>query len=231
MTKTIMTVIIALTAISAGAVAQDKIGITSFSSDAVDSFPKGWRTWPGFGDKAHEVYHVKEDGGNKYLSADDSKDYSAQTFRGPAWIVNDYPIVSWRWRAQALPKAGNESSGATNDSACGVYILFSQFKQYGLKYVWSSTLPAGTITAKTPGKMYFVVLDSGAGNVGKWRSHKVNILEDYKKAFGAEPPKDLQSQGIGILTDGNATHSRAACDYDDFSRAKLKAPDAATPAQ
>lgn len=223
MTK-ILILLVAISALAASSLfAQDKIGITSFSSDAVGDFPKGWRTWPGQGGPAKEVYHVQEEGGNKYLAADDGKDHSVQTFKGPAWMVNDYPIVSWRWRAQALPKGANESSGATNDSACGVYVMFSQFKQYGLKYVWSSTLPAGTITAKTPGKMYFVVLDSGAGNVGKWRSHKVNVLEDYKKAFGQEPPKDLQSQGVGILTDGNATHSRGACDYDDFMRFKVKA--------
>lgn len=215
-------VIVALAALLAGSsvFAQDRIGITSFSNDAVDSFPNGWRNWPGQGDATHEVYRVKEDGGNKYLAADDSKDYSVQIFKGPAWMVPDYPIVSWRWRAQALPKGANESNGATNDSACGVYIMFSQFKQYGLKYVWSSTLPAGTITPKVPGKMYFVVLDSGAGNLGKWRSHTVNVAEDYQKAFGQPLPKDSQSQGIGILTDGNATHSRGACDYDDFVRMK-----------
>jgi hypothetical protein len=223
--RTTVAVVVMLGAVVCAA--QEKIGITSFSSDAVDSFPKGWRNWPGQGDAVHEVYHVKDDGGNKYLSADDGKDYSVQTFRGPAWMVYDYPIVSWRWRAQVLPKGANENSGATNDSACGVYIMFSQFKKYGIKYVWSSTLPAGTVVTKEPGKMYFIVLDSGASNVGKWRSHKVNVLEDYKKVFGQDAPKDTQSQGIGILTDGNATHSRAACDYDDFSRAKLKAPDAA----
>ncbi len=221
MTKTLFGIVAVAVIIGASVCpAQEKIGITSFSSDAVDSFPKGWRTWPGQGDGAHQVYRVKEEGGNKYLSADDSKDISVQTFRGPAWMVPDYPIVTWRWRAQALPKSANESNGATNDSACGVYIMFSQFKQYGLKYVWSSTLPAGTIIPKVPGKMYFVVLDSGAGNLGKWRSHKVNVAEDYQKAFGQPLPKDTQSQGIGILTDGNATHSRGACDYDDFARMK-----------
>lgn len=220
MKKIDIIMIIGILAACLTASAQEKIPITGFSSDAPGSFPKDWRNWPGYGDKAREVYKVGEEGGNKFLTADDSKDYSAQIFRGPAWMIQDHPVVSWRWRAKSLPKGANESSGATNDSACGVYILFSQFKQYGLKYVWSSTLPVGTIHAKTPGKMYFIVLDSGAGNLGKWRSHTVNVLEDYKKAFGSEPPKDLQSQGIGILTDGNATHSRAACDYDDFVRLK-----------
>lgn len=227
--STLVIIMVALVALLGGTAtsAQEKIPITSFSKDAVGGFPKGWRNWPGQGDAVHEVYHVKEDGGNKYLSADDSKDFSVQTFRGPAWMIYDHPIVSWRWRAKALPKGANESSGATNDSACGVYIMFSQFRQYGIKYVWSSSLPVGTVVTKTPGKMYFIVLDSGAGNLGKWRSHKVNVLEDYKKVFGQDAPKNLQSQGIGILTDGNATHSRAACDYDDFVRSKGSSPDAA----
>lgn len=220
--KTITVIGVALAILLAGTLvsAQEKIGITSFSSDTANSFPKGWRNWPGQGDEVRKVYHVKEEGGNKYLAADDSKDLSVQIFRGPAWMVPDHPIVSWRWRAQALPKGANEASGATNDSACGVYVMFSQFRQYGLKYVWSSTLPVGTITPKVPGKMYFVVLDSGAGNVGKWRSHTVNVAEDYQKAFGQPLPKNAQSQGIGILTDGNAVHARAACDYDDFVRMK-----------
>lgn len=228
MTKTLFAVTaFAVMMVATLSLAQERIAITGFSGDTVGDFPKGWRNWPGQGDKAHEVYKVKDDGGNKVLAADDSKDYSVQIFKGPAWMVYDYPIVSWRWRAQALPKGANESNSATNDSACGVYVMFSQFKQYGLKYVWSSTLPVGTITPKVVGKMYFVVLDSGAGSVGKWRSHKVNVLEDYKKAFGTEPPKDLQSQGIGILTDGNAVHTRAACDYDDFVRMKGASTDAA----
>lgn len=227
--KKTFVVIAALAAMLTGAAlsAQEKIGIDSFSSNAPDSFPKGWRNWPGQGDAVHEVYRVKEDGGNKYLAADDGKDLSVQIFRGPAWMIYDHPVVSWRWRARTLPKGANETSGATNDSACGVYVMFSQFKKYGIKYVWSSTLPVGTVVTKEPGKMYFIVMDSGSGNVGKWRSHKVNVLEDYKKVFGQDAPKDTQSQGIGILTDGNATHSLAACDYDDFARSKGSSPDAA----
>ncbi len=228
MKETIITMIVLGTLVASGiGSAQEKIGITGFSKDEVGSFPKGWRNWPGQGDAVHEVYHVREEGENKFLSADDGNGRSVQIFKGPAWMVYDHPIVSWRWRAQVLPKGGNESFGATNDSACGVYIMFSQFKKYGIKYVWSSLLPVGTVVTKEPGKMYFIVLDSGAGNLGRWRSHKVNILGDYKKVFGQDAPKDLQSQGIGILTDGNATHSRAACDYDDFIRIKGTSLDAA----
>lgn len=206
--------------------AQEKIGIATFQSDAVGAFPAKWRTWPTQGDQAREVYHVKEDGGNKYLSADDSKDLSTQIFRDFVWDVNSHPLLSWRWRAITVPKGANESSPSTNDSACGVYVMFSKYRGIGLKYVWSSTLPAGTVVTKSLGKMYFIVLDSGAANVGKWRSQTVNIAADYQKAYGQPMPKTIQAVGIGLLTDGNATHSRAACDYDDFSRAKATLPNA-----
>lgn len=201
-----------LSALPAGAIAQPVIGIDRFAKGTVGTFPKGWRTWPTQGGKAREVYHITTEGENRYLAAADSKDYSVQIFREFGWNIATHPVMSWRWRAKTLPRGANETAPVTNDSACGVYVIFGKTAGKGLKYVWSSSLPAGKTHTKEAGKMYFTVLDSGSG--GGWRQHQVNVIADYQRFFGRAPEKN--PVGIGILTDGNATHSAVACDYDDF---------------
>lgn len=205
-----------------GTHAQPVIAIDGFSGSSIGQYPKGWRTWPTQGAKAREVYKVAAEGENQYLAAHDDHNHSVQIFREFGWDTTTHPVVAWRWRARTLPRGANELRSATNDSACGVYVIFSKVAGKGLKYVWSSTLPAGTTHAKEAGKMYFSVLDSGgahsAGSGQGWRSHRVNVIADYTRVFGRPPEKE--PVGIGILTDGNATQSTAACDYDDFTIAK-----------
>lgn len=200
-------------AIAVPAFAQPILPIDTFTNRAIGDFPRGWRTWPTQGGKAREVYKVAQEGENKYLAARDDKDHSVQIFREFGWDMKTHPMVSWRWRARTLPRGANETSPATNDSACGVYIIFSKAAGKGLKYTWSSTLARGTTHAKEGGKMFFIALDSGAGDA--WRTHTVNVVQEYTKFFGHPPGKN--PVGIGLLTDGNATHSPAACDYDDFT--------------
>ncbi|MBI2345438.1 MAG: DUF3047 domain-containing protein [Deltaproteobacteria bacterium] len=193
--------------------AQPVIEIDAFSRSMDGQFPKGWRTWPTQGGKAREVYKVASEGGNRYLAARDEKEHSVQIFREFGWDLGTHPILTWRWRARTMPSGANETDPATNDSACGVYVIFGKTAGKGLKYVWSSVLPVGKTHSKEAGKMYFTVLDSGQGT--DWRTHRVNVTADYRKFFGRAPDKN--PAGIGILTDGNATHSPAACDYDNFA--------------
>ncbi|MBI4365284.1 MAG: DUF3047 domain-containing protein [Deltaproteobacteria bacterium] len=196
--------------------AQPLLPIDDFTQQAVGKYPHGWRTWPTQGGKAREVYTVAEEDGNRYLAANDTKDHSVQIFREFDWDPGRHPVLSWRWRARQLPAEANERSDATNDSACGVYVIFGKVAGRGLKYVWSTTLPPGTTRVKEANKMYFTVLDKGPAT--SWRAHKVHVLQEYQKFFGKAPEK--APVGIGILTDGNATHTPAACDYDDFTIGK-----------
>jgi hypothetical protein len=83
-----------------------------------------------------------------------------------------------------------------------------------IKYIWSRTLP--------PGKRFFykknraiVVLQSGASS-GKegWVWETPNVLDDFRHFYGEHEYPIL---GISILSDSDATRSRACADYDDFT--------------
>ncbi len=186
----------------------------SFTSYPANKFPTSFRTYPFQRGKAQEVYFVREENGNKYLNGTDEKDLSIQVFKRFVWDTAKEPYFSWQWRAQTLPTGAAETSPTTNDSACGVYVVFGGYTGDIIKYVWSTTLPVGTIYEKKPGKMYMVVLDSGPGSVGQWQTRSVDVLADYKKIFKKDPTE--QPPGFGLLTDGNATHTKASCDYDNF---------------
>lgn len=213
--KRLLLIALALTAsVTAAAPAHAVRTVEDFSQYEVDKFPKSFRTYPFQRGKADDVYIVKEEGGNKFLHASDDKDISVQTFKRYVWDTEKYPHFSWKWRAVTLPKGGDERNGMPNDSACGIYVTFGGYTGNAIKYVWSTTLPAGTVVEKKPGKFYILVVESGPGSVGSWQAKAVNVMEDYRRIFKSEPKK--HPDGFGLLTDGNATHTPAVCDYDDF---------------
>ena len=189
--------------------------VENFSRYPLHKFPKSFRTYPFQRSKAMKVYKVAEEEGNKYLQAIDSKDLSIIIFRRFFWNVKKTPYLSWQWRAKTLPKGADERHSNTNDSACGVYVDFGKYTGKIIKYTWSTTVPVGTVIPKKPNKFDMIVKETGKKNLGKWQTVSVNVLKDYKRLFHSSPKKN--PSGFGILTDGNAIHSKAACDYDNFT--------------
>ncbi len=204
---------------SVNATHADSRVIESFSDYKVGKFPKRLRTYPFQRGKAQEVYVVAEEGGNKFLRAKDDKNLSVQVMRQFLWDVKKHPWISWKWRARTLPKGADERDFKnTNDSACGIYIVFGKYSGKALKYTWSTSVPVGTVIRKKPNKFHMIIKNSGPpADPGAWQTVSVNIPEDYKANFGEEIQKS--PTGFGILTDGNADKVRApsACDYDAFT--------------
>ncbi len=58
-----------------------------------------------------------------------------------------------------------------------------------------------------------VAVESGAAKVGEWQTARRNVLEDYRKLFGAEPPA---VGAIAIMTDTDNTGASAEAWYDDL---------------
>ena len=193
-----------------------RITIEDFSTNKPGLLPIGWESQDPLGKK---IYSVKEENGNVYLHAYDTGD-SVLLLKKVSWDVNAYPKLNWRWMVNILPKGANERHGATNDSAAAVYVLFKNswyipIPKY-IKYVWSSTLPAGEAFLY---KLFrgVIVLESGSEKLDQWVTQSVDVAADYRKIYGGQPSRII---GIGILTDANATHSTAEACYDDFEIVK-----------
>jgi hypothetical protein len=58
-----------------------------------------------------------------------------------------------------------------------------------------------------------VVLRSGPQGVGTWMEEERNIYEDYRNAFGGEPP---MINGVAIMTDTDNTKESAVAYFGDI---------------
>jgi hypothetical protein len=158
---------------------------------------------------------VEEEKGNHFLSAD-SRGRCASIGKEFRYDVEKFPLLSWRWRVHALPEGGREDIKKGGDSGAAVYVIFNGI--FGLnkmiKYVWSSSLPVGTLT-KSPWnkRTKIVVLRSGPEDTGRWQTETVDVLADYERLFGGDPP---EARLIAIMSDADNTESRASADYDDI---------------
>jgi hypothetical protein len=187
----------------------------TFDAAKLGSLPTGWEIRGT--DKP--VYQVRDDSdGNRFLSAS-SRDTDSQLGIQLTVKPQDYPTLSWRWRVHELPPRADERNQKTLDSAASVYAVFgSRLFPRILKYVWSTSVPAGSsFKHPTSGRMAIFVVASGSSSFGQWHGVKRNLLEDYREAFGSEPGNLI---AIAVKTDSDSTKSSARADYDDIQLAR-----------
>ena len=149
----------------------------------------------------------------------------------------EYPIIQWRWKVMNILKNGDVRRKEGDDYPARTYITFeydpsnlSFFEKakyeairllYGeypplaaINYIWESKAPVGTMVSNpyTDRVMMFVV-ESGSAKLNQWVNEERNVYEDYKKAFGEEPP---MISGVAIMTDTDNTGESATTCYGDI---------------
>ena len=195
---------------------REYIVLEDFSLSRPGDLPMAWG-WRDRDDDAEKPYRVRRHGRVSFLEARAS-DASVLMLRLAQWNPRRFPILTWCWRADALPEGGDERYGATNDSAGGVYVIFSLTllgAPRHVKYVWSTTLAPGTVGRRNRMfRPWFIVAESGAENLGRWTFEAVDLERDYGRTYGGDP-KD-RTVGLGLLTDGNNTGTPAEACYGDL---------------
>jgi hypothetical protein len=120
-----------------------------------------------------------------------------------------------------FPEGSNELEKKGNDSVLGIYVPFSSFPVRVIKYIWSDTLAVGSfLESPHSSGTKIVVVCSGRELIGTWVTRERNVLEDYRRFFGAAE-KNPVAKGIGLLTDSDNTRSRAIGDYGDIEMLSL----------
>jgi len=124
--------------------------------------------------------------------------------------------MQWRWRAQVLPRNGNECASGLGDSAAAVYITWKRgLRWYSLKFIWSTDAPVGATCNRIRNPFVAsdsIVLRSGPATNG-WEEEVVDPEELFRQHFDRDVP---ELQGIGLMTDGDQTGSMSAADYAGF---------------
>ena len=204
--------------------------IEDFENEKVDDLPASWYNQKGeakpiyYEGKLRETYNyaVKMENGDKFLRFDGKrgKHLSFPLLNNEEIDIYSTPILSWKFRIHEIPVGANEDEGDKNDAAASVYVAFDLgrvlFKKVPktIRYTWSSTLPVGTELSKFYGNQKIIVIGTGNQNLGEWQTFERNIVEDYKRLFGDDPPS--KPLAILILSDGNNTESNVKADYDDL---------------
>jgi hypothetical protein len=185
----------------------------TFNNDPVGGLPAGWQARGG---QAAPTYRIaSETGGNRFLAAH-SRGSDVQFGAEVKVKPQESSVLSWRWRVWELPQQADERRASSMDSAASIYAVFgSRLFPRVLKYVWSTSAPAGSVF-KHPnsGRMAIIVVASGREGLGEWHSVTRNIVEDYIAAFGSQPGNLIT---IGLKTDSDSTRSAARADYDDIA--------------
>ena len=202
-----------------------------------DAFPSGWRVWKLSGYKKPTHYRLVRDGEHTVVKA--SADGSASGLVYPVHVdLKTHPILSWRWKVPELIPQADNTRRHTEDAPARLIVAFEgdrdklplherlfaqQFKLFTntelpyatLMYIWAARTPRDTIIPSSyTGRIKMIVAESGPSKLGEWQEERRNVYEDYKRAFGEEPPP---VKSIAIMTDTDNTGARVDAYYGDIS--------------
>jgi hypothetical protein len=147
------------------------------------------------------------------------------------------PVLRWRWKVENLISGADITRKQGDDYPARIYVAFAYdpsraslaqrikygvarliYGEYpphsGLNYIWEGKASAGTIVSNPfTDNVRMIVVDSGPALLGQWVQHERNIRDDYRQAFGEEPPR---ISGIAIMTDTDGTGESATAYYGDI---------------
>lgn len=199
------------------------------------TLPDGWKPLTFKKIARHTQYEVIKDGSTvvvKAISEAAASGITKEVMISP----REYPIVRWRWKVENLLRKSDVSRKDGDDYPARLYItfayepdkvglgrklrykagqaLFGDIPIGALNYIWDGKSPIGTIldNAFTDfAKM--IVVQSGAQRIGSWVEEERNVYQDYKLAFGEEPPA---INGVAIMSDTDNTKERVVAYYGDI---------------
>ncbi len=207
--RTLLLIIVVLSLSALVSADAEKISFGSFSRSALE----GWTT-KSF--KGQTDYRVVEDDGQKVLQAKSQAAASGLVFE-TEYDPSEYPVLSWRWKIDHILTKGDSRTRSGDDYAARIYVIFPHWffpKTKTLNYIWANRLPKEAIqpNAFTSNAM-MIAVESGDEKAGQWISVQRNIVDDYRRAFGEEPPN---VGAIAIMTDTDNTGESAIAWYSDI---------------
>ena len=201
-----------------------------------ENLPDGWKPLTFKKIEKHTVYTVVKDGDTIAVKAVSDASASGLT-REIKINLREYPIVQWRWKVANVLQKGDVTRKEGDDYPARIYITFEYdssmvgffdkakyemikllYGQYpplaAINYIWESKAPKGTMVPNPyADQARMIVVESGPDRLNQWVSEERNLYEDYKKAFGEEPPL---ISGVAIMTDTDNTGESATAYYGDI---------------
>jgi hypothetical protein len=173
----------------------------------------------------HSTYTSGADERGPFLRAESNASASGLvrtgTFDPRAW-----PVVRWRWKVDGLYRKGDPLAKEGDDFPIRVYVLFGRDPAresfgdkvrfaaarvlYGqslpgssLSYVWASRDPGRRIwPSPYADQARMIALEAGPDKIGGWVDEAVDLVADYRQAFGHDPPAEAS---LAVMNDSDNT--------------------------
>lgn len=176
----------------------------------------------------HSTYAVERASGEYIIRIRSDDSASGLEYRRD-FSTYQTPVLEWSWKVENVLVNGNAATRSGDDYAARVYVMFpydnasltpfqriqNQFLKdllgyYPpsaiLNYVWANRVHARNPIRNaysSQGVMFFA--NSGTAHLGEWRTHRVNIVEDYRMVFHRDPPGSFT---LAIMGDSDNTHGK-----------------------
>lgn len=170
-------------------------------------------------------YEITNDDNGSALSLKSDKSASGLIYKEE---FNPYknPILDWSWKVDKGIEGVDPQTKSGDDYPIRVYVLFKydpanasflERAKYGaikaikgkyppdssLNYVWTTNdISRSHFPSPYTERSQMIVLKDKSAPIGAWFSEKVNIIEDYRKVFGKEPPAVAS---LAIMADSDNT--------------------------
>ncbi|WP_447965177.1 DUF3047 domain-containing protein [Nitrospira sp. Ecomares 2.1] len=198
--------------------------------------PQGWKPLTFDNIPEHTQYDLVKDEQQVVVKAISRQSSSGLT-REISINPKEYPVIEWRWKVENILQNGDVAQKSGDDYPARLYItfqydssqvgffekakfetiklLYGQYPPIGaINYIWESKSPIGTMVPNPyTDRVYMFVTESGSANLNQWVTQERNIYEDYKKAFGEDPPN---ISGVAIMTDTDNTRESAIAYFGDI---------------
>jgi hypothetical protein len=168
--------------------------------------------------KGHTRYALVSEDGRTVLGAETDGAASGR-FRKIHVDLTKTPVLAWSWKI-AAPYAGiAENEKRCDDFPVRLYVVVERgvfgLSSLALNYVWAAQNPVGMLWPNPFTKQAMMLaLDSGAARAGQWVTHRRNVREDLRAAFG----EDITAiDAVAVMTDGDNSGSHGRAWYGDIS--------------
>jgi hypothetical protein len=221
---------------SSGSGKGDRIAIGKFVADKeADGSPKGWKTVTYFNVPPTSYRVVKYRG--EYILKAEGIGTSSCLFREVKAELEDYPVISWRWKISNVIRQAIETRKDRYDSAARVIVVFETEPEalptwYGIEYllrrlisrnepsgprieyIWGNRIEKERILDNPSLKhSKVIVLESGERKAKQWVREKRNLVKDFEAAFGTQPKGIL---ALGIQTDSDQSNEGVTAYYGEI---------------
>jgi Protein of unknown function (DUF3047) len=187
----------------------------------------GWRH-SGYGDERPNRFALAEDG-SVLVETDRSVSSLSRVLHGVNLAAT--PVLRWRWRVDEPVPPTDLTKREAADRALAVFVTFPYMSEQmtfverlarpivearlgpdapgrALLYTWGGDVERGEVLEhphlRSAGVMK--VLRPAHAPTQVWFEERVNVRDDYRRAFGAEPPAPL---GLILSADSDSTGTRS----------------------